>query len=94
MVEEKADWQIDWEDFGREPKSEPNPKYPEGIDIDIAYRTGATKTCSARLTYPAPRCGAFRVMCRECGQRAYVTTAGRLDDPRSLRMPCRERKLL
>lgn len=81
------DWQIDWIDGGRDPKSPPNPRYPDGIDIDCS--DGATVTCASALKHPTPRCGVYRVHCRTCGQRAVVTTAGRPDDPRSLKMACK-----
>ena len=48
----------------------------------------AEKSCKTEICYPAPRCGEYRVECEECGQRFTVTTAGRLDDPRSLRIAC------
>ena len=82
-----ADWQVEWLDFGRDPKCPPNPNYPEGIDIDVS--DGATATCSASLAHPTPRCGAYRVRCRICGATSAVTTAGRPDDPRSLKMACK-----
>lgn len=81
------DWHIEWVDFGRAPQSPPNPKYPDGIDIDCS--DGAAVTCSAQLVHPTLRCGAYKVRCRTCGQTAAVTTAGRPDDPRSLKMACR-----
>lgn len=77
---------IDWIDDGREPKCKPNPAYPKGIDIDASG--GAEATCSTDLPYPARRCGLFLVVCETCGQRVAVTTAGRPDDPRSLKLAC------
>ena len=85
--EVKADWQIDWIDKRRDPKCPPNPAYPDGIDIDCS--DGAKVTCSAPLVHPTPRCGAYAVRCRVCGVTSVVTTAGRPDDPRSLKMACR-----
>jgi hypothetical protein len=82
-----VDWQIDWIDRGREPQCAPNPKYPRGVDIDSS--DGAEKTCASALPYPAKRCGYFVVKCRTCGMTAMVTTAGRPDDPRSLRLACK-----
>lgn len=82
------DWQIEWVDFKREPKCPPNPNYPDGVDIDCSH--GATRVCEAPLVHPTKRCGAYMVKCRICGVTAAVTTAGRPDDPRSLKMACRQ----
>lgn len=85
--EVKPDWQIEWVDAKRDPKCAPNPKYPDGIDIDVS--DGATNTCIAMLVHPTRRCGAYLVKCRTCGASAALTTAGRPDDPRSLKMACK-----
>ncbi len=77
---------VTWHDHGREPKCEPNPAYPEGVDLDCSK--GATQTCTTKLPYPAKRCGYFMVKCRACGQRVAITTAGRPDDPRSVKIDC------
>jgi hypothetical protein len=77
---------IEWKDAGREPQCAPNALYPDGIDIDASG--GAARTCKVPLPYPAKRCGAYVVTCQRCGYRAAVTTAGRPDDPRSVRLPC------
>jgi len=77
---------VTWHDGGREPQCEPNPAYPKGIDLDVSL--GAKNTCSVTLPYPAKRCGHFIVKCRACGTRIAITTAGRPDDPRSVRIPC------
>ena len=77
---------VEWRDGGREPKCPPNPKYPLGIDLDASG--GAAQTCKTALPYPAKRCGAYIVRCRVCGSSAAVTTAGRIDDPRSVKLAC------
>jgi hypothetical protein len=77
---------VTWRDGGREPQCEPNPNYPEGIDLDAS--DGAARTCVAKLPYPAKRCGHFLVKCRACGSRVACTTAGRPDDPRSIKIAC------
>lgn len=78
--------EVKWIDRGVEPKCAPNPAYPEGIDIDAS--NGAQPTCSAALPYPAKRCGYFTVVCSVCKQSALITTAGRPDDPRSIKLAC------
>lgn len=78
---------IEWFDSGREPQCAPDPAYPTGKDLDIA---AGLPSCVATLPYPAKRCGHFIVECSKCGMSVAVTTAGRPDDPRSLRMPCKE----
>ena len=81
------DWQIEWLDHGRDPQCPPNPRYPDGIDVDVSH--GATVTCTSPLAHPTPRCGLYMVKCRVCGASSAVTTAGRPDDPRSLKMACK-----
>ena len=79
--------EVTWHDGGREPSQPPNPKFPMGIDID--FTAGAAKTCLVWLPYPAKRCGFFSLQCRDCGYSVAITTAGRADDPRSIKVPCR-----
>lgn len=83
---------VEWIDGGREPTEPPDPRYPNGID---AGPQGPLRlsSCRTALPYPAKRCGAYRVECETCGQSMLVTTAGRPDDPRSVTMICRGRKL-
>lgn len=77
-----------WKDAGKEPQCEPNPNYPEGIDVDVTL--GQEPSCVIELPYPASRIGAYVVTCKKCGSCNGCTTAGRPDDPRSIRMPCKE----
>lgn len=77
---------IEWRDAGCEPECQPNPDYPEGVDVDGAF---GAEACKADLSYPAKRCGMFVVECRLCGARLALTTAGRPDDPRSVTVPCK-----
>ena len=82
---------VHWIDGRREPTCPPDPRYPNGVDLDISK--GAAKTCTVRLPYPALRCGQYFIRCLACkGQTALITTAGRSDDPRSVKVPCRETK--
>jgi len=76
-----------WHDAGREPQCAPNPAYPDGIDLVVG--TGP-RMCATNLPYPAKRCGHYLVGCTVCGQRIAITTAGRPDDPRSIKMECRK----
>lgn len=78
---------VEWIDAGRDPQCEPNPAYPNGKDLDVS--NGAAKTCSTQLPYPARRCGHYVVNCTACRMTVAVTTAGRTDDPRSIRLACR-----
>jgi hypothetical protein len=79
-------FQIDWRDAGREPQCAPHPEYPNGIDLDMSQ--GQEATCTVALPYPAKRCGIYTVQCGLCGIRVGCTTAGRPDDPRSVKVPC------
>ena len=78
---------VKWFDGKAEPKCPPNPAYPDGIDLDESH--GAEKTCTAALPYPARRIGHYQVTCPVCGVRVACTTAGRPDDPRSIKIACR-----
>jgi hypothetical protein len=80
---------IEWHDAGREPRVKPNPAYPEGIDVDMSE--GAAKTCRTELPYPAKRIGSYTVECEKCGLRVGLTTAGRADDPRSVKLACKSK---
>lgn len=79
---------VEWIDHKREPQCQPNPAYPDGIDLDCSK--GAAKTCTVGLPYPAKRCGVYVVKCKKCGLTVAATTAGRPDDPRSIKMPCKD----
>jgi hypothetical protein len=71
----------------RKAKVAPNPQYPDGIDIDL--RNGAKQGCETPLPYPAQCCGILLVRCSTCGASAAITTAGRADDPRSVKLACK-----
>lgn len=78
---------VKWRDGKSEPQCAPNPAYPEGIDLDTSG--GAAQTCTVALPYPAKRIGAYLIDCPVCGLRTGCTTAGRPDDPRSIKLACR-----
>ncbi len=80
-------FKIEWIDAERKPQCPPNPKYPTGKDVDLSG--GAMPQCCAALPYPAKRCGLYLVECPVCGLRVAVTTAGRPDDPRLVKMACK-----
>lgn len=82
---------IQWHDLETKSENPANPTYPNGIAIDAA--NGAILTCVVRFEYPAKGCGQYMVGCRICGATAIVTTAGRADDPTSIRLPCRKKLL-
>lgn len=77
---------IDWIDGKREPQCAPNPDYPNGVDLDAS--AGAVKTCTVALPYPAKRIGAYTIECPVCGAKVGCTTAGRADDPKSIKLAC------
>jgi hypothetical protein len=84
----KVSLDIKWIDSSREPVCEPDPDFPTGRDVDVSM--GIKRACYSALPYPAKRCGYYVVRCNKCGYVAIVTTAGRPDDPRSIRLPCKE----
>lgn len=79
--------EIKWVDHKLEPRVKPNPDYPNGIDMDVSK--GASVTCTVALPYPARRIGHYRIQCTQCGIVVGCTTAGRADDPRSIKIACK-----
>lgn len=79
---------IQWIDHQKEPRCPPDPNYPTGIDVDVAG--DAERWCFTEVPYPARRCGMYVIDCQECGLCIGVTTAGRPDDPRSVKMACKK----
>jgi hypothetical protein len=79
---------VQWIDAGREPPKEPpHLGYLNGRDIDISGC--AANTCSIPLPYPAKRCGRYEIECDQCALTAAVSTTGRSDDPRWLKVACK-----
>lgn len=76
----------------REPQCAPDPRYPTGKDLDASR--GEPDTCTTALPYPAKRCGIYVIRCVACSFSVGVTTAGRPDDPRSVKIPCLKPKVL
>lgn len=78
---------------GGELKNQPHAEYPDGIDLDESG--GARVTCTIELPYPAQPAetmGIHMARCRLCGLTAACTVTGRHDDPRTLKVPCRDVK--
>jgi hypothetical protein len=82
---------VKWIDRGREPRCAADPQFPEGMDLD--FSRGATNACETAVPYPAKRVGYYVVSCDACGFSCIVTTAGRRDDPRSVRVPCKRNEV-
>ena len=78
-------------DSGREPQCKPDPKYPNGRDIEIPRGSipGNSTWCCSNLPYPAPRCGVYEITCNNCGLKVALTVTGRVDDPRTITIPCK-----
>lgn len=83
-------FRIQWIDGGREPQCASDPAYPNGVDVNLV--PAGQDSCKAALPYPAKRCGIHLVRCTICGFTIGGTAAGRPDDPRSVRVPCSQRK--
>jgi hypothetical protein len=79
---------VKWIDRFREPTQPPHRQFPNGVDISLCAHSGE-KFCETALPYPAKRCGYYSVLCETCGFSAVITTAGRPDDPKSVRLPCK-----
>jgi hypothetical protein len=80
-----------WISRNRKPQNPSEPRYPDGIDIDASL--GKETFCSITFPHPTAECGLWIVECDVCNQRVMVTTAGRPDDPRSLKLACIPRPL-
>lgn len=78
---------VTWVSHNRKAKNQPDPRYPNGIALDISY--GRVPSCFVEFTYPAPECGIYLVECDVCNQVTAITAAGRLDDPVSVRFACK-----
>jgi hypothetical protein len=85
--ETRPQFLVIWQDTGREPQCDPDPAFLKGRDINLAR--GADNSCLVELQYPAPRIGVYYLECFICRLRVCVTTAGRVDDPRQVRLPCK-----
>lgn len=83
----KDQFDIVWLDAKKEPSCAPNPAYPLGVELDVS--AGVSPTCTVPLPYPAKRIGSYLVRCKLCGIQVACTTAGRPDDPRSIKIPCK-----
>jgi len=77
---------VKWLDRGVEPQCAPDPAYPNGLKVDGS--SGAAVTCETSLPYPARRCGYYEVSCELCGLSVLITTAGRVDDPKWVKLAC------
>ena len=84
-------FRINWIDFRRSAQQQPNPAYPKGKDIDGS--AGRSPTCVCKLPYPAKRCGIYQIECSTCRISVAITTAGRVDDPRSVKLACKPRQV-
>lgn len=81
-------FKVEWVDGKREPQCVPDLRFPNGVDLDCSQGKSG---CRVDLPYPAKRCGHYNVECLQCGTNAIITTAGRIDDPRSVIIPCKSK---
>jgi hypothetical protein len=79
-------FKIEWRDSGAEPECAPDPHYPTGVVLDLSK--GQQPSCAIDLPYPALRVGYYLIDCQLCGLRVACTTAGRIDDPRRIKVAC------
>ena len=71
----------------------PDPRYPEGVILK-ANVADDTPVCTFELPYPVPERGFIIVDCERCGATVAISAAGRLDDPVSVTIPCRDRDVI
>lgn len=79
---------VKWISRHRKARLQPNPAYPNGIDV-VTEPGKEGPRCKTDLPYPAPECGLHSVRCAKCGTSVMVTAAGRIDDPKSVTIPCK-----
>jgi hypothetical protein len=90
MRTETPQFLIEFLDAGRSAQCAPNPRFPNGIDVPRPPGVPAdAPVCKVDLQYPAPRVGAYLIECQLCGVKVAITVAGRVDDPRSMEVPCK-----
>lgn len=80
-------FRVQWIDGGMSPSCPPDPAYPHGIQLNLSG--GKSPACEAKLPHPAKGIGVFVITCQLCHLRVACTTAGRVDDPVSVLMPCK-----
>jgi hypothetical protein len=71
---------------GLRPRCPPDPRYPDGKAFDLA---GDGPSCVVDLEHPAPSVGQWVIVCEICGYRLIATAASRVDDPKTIRVPCK-----
>jgi hypothetical protein len=83
---------VHWVARLREPIQPADPQYQNGIDVDLTGGDRRVNSCKVTLPYPAERSGYYVATCGRCGFKTIITTAGRADDPKSVRLPCFRRR--
>lgn len=68
------------------PQHPSNPEYPNGVDVDLAG--DHLMRCSALLPRMPGKLGVYEIRCTHCELSLALTSAGRPDDPRLVRVPC------
>lgn len=77
---------VTWVSHNRKAQHPPDPRYPNGIALDISE--GKSPACLTELPYPAPDCGQYLISCDVCGKLSAISAAGRPDDPVSVNIAC------
>lgn len=72
---------------GRPAPAKGDPQFPDGRDVDLRCPS-LEIGCCYNVPYPAPRPGSYILECSRCTATATVVVAGRVDDPRTVVMPC------
>lgn len=86
----RKDQTVEWWSAGADTTIKPDPRFPEGRDVDVSFQ--ATLRCTIPLNHPAPGFGAWLVECHRCGARVACSAAGHADDPRSVKIACQGRQ--
>lgn len=68
------------------PQRAANPAFPNGSDIDLTDGVGGR--CPALLPQFPGKLGLYEVRCATCGLSVALTSAGRTDDAKAVRVPC------
>lgn len=87
MSENRGRHYTKWIGNGQKPTCSPDPDYPNGRSMDLT--NDATPNCTVTLPhYPSDGRGVWVIGCFGCKLRIAITSAGRPDDPRTVKMAC------
>lgn len=82
---------VEFIDLEREPRHQFLREHMHGLDLDLSR--GVEDVCVVPVPWPAERCGYWMIRCAFCGLSTMITAAGRVDDPRSVKLACKHGRM-